>query len=193
MRRKQKMCIYSGIAAMILVTGFSRHVYGQGESKPSVVIDGVGVTLGMPEQVVMARLGRDHRLEKVRDDSGALGDMWGVESKQGPPWTQYGLVSFSEGKLTWARVSWADPTDRGALEFARAVLGALSTVANDFGTPCTLSVRKAVAPSAETNFANLLCGSKTVGISLVTSHDGRSTSSASVTEEVGAAGIPLRE
>lgn len=172
--------------AAVLITCLPISVYGQ--SKPSVVIDGVGITLGEPEQVVLAKLGKDHRVQKVEGLGGEGVEAWGVLSKRDLPLKYFGDLFFVQGKLAQARVSWASPTDRGALEFARAVLGALSTAANELGAPCTVSVRKAEVPGATHNFANIHCGTKTVGISLATSYDGKFASGASVSEEVGSLG-----
>lgn len=176
----------SALLSALLILSFADSTLAQGERNPEIIIDGVSVSLGMPEQTVLSKLGSEHRVEKVSGDVRA--DMWLVMSKQGPPSVSYGSVSFEDGKLSQASVDWANSADRGALGFARAVLGALSSAAGQFGTTCTVTVRRAQTPGSDYNFASVKCGRRTVGISLLMSLDGKIVSSALVSEEIDSVG-----
>jgi hypothetical protein len=177
---------------MLLTIGFSGPIYAQAESKPSVIIDNVSVTLGAPEEDVLGALSKDHQVTSGGDVapagySGPRGNEWTVSSRNGPPWKIYGEVLFAKGKVVYAGASTTDSNDKAAIEFARGLILALSTMVNQSGPLCTVKVLNLEGPKLENKSADIQCGSRHVSIGVGISHDSSISSGASVGEDIGPA------
>lgn len=171
------------LLAALLIIGYPGPIYGENDNEASVVIDGVRVTLGMPEGDVLAKLRKEHQMQRTTSVEGKTTGSWVVVSRESH---DRGLVSFEQGKLVQAGATWASVKDQAVVDFARAVIGVLSTVAAQPSASCAVSVDTIELQRIEGRSATLNCGPKSVIISVEVGRDGKAATAASVREHVGA-------
>jgi hypothetical protein len=156
-------------------------VHGQRHANPQsdafITMGGVKLSLGMPQDTVIAHLVEQFTLRK-QSGSGAEG-VWMVFPKTVPPYDAVASLSFKNGKLTAVLKYWGPADQQKGVEFARALYAVLAELTKDNGT-CVVSngVSNDVNFEAKAIFIN--CGTKYVRID-ITRSEGPSES-AEITE-----------
>ena len=121
------------------------------------------VALGQSKETVLTAIRRTGtRLLQLKGD---LSDAWSVGDGPGG-----GLIQFSEGILTSVSRAWTPSDESNGFEVARAVVGALTSLAGSGTEPCFLSPGGGTAPGSSSWVIRIECpGGRSASVAAVDS------------------------
>lgn len=138
----------------------------------SIAVGTVVLTAGMPQEKALAALTNTYTLKPaVTGGSGPVDSLLVYDGK-----TLLANVAFRSGRLMSVFRYW-DPSDqqKGA-DLARKVYGAVGSLVKDGYTTCTLDVGSSEGPQAEVRTAFIMCGPRSLELSVVRSEKGSESS-----------------
>ena len=143
------------------------------------------LTIGMPREQAEAELSRHYKLRPFPSESTPDGkEGFIVFEKEAPPWTSVGFVTFENGKLKSAQKDWSPDNQQHPVEFTRGFYGAVSSMLGGAtGKVCFVHTRQQQTPTAEARSVSILCGSKSVDVSVLRVKD--TPEAASLSESLG--------
>lgn len=121
---------------------------------------GVDLQRGLSRDDVIKRLGHDYKLVRV----GTIGDTWVVESAKTPT-VSYGNIVFDKGVLTSASKN-LTPDGEDAFAFTSLFHDTLAQFAKEGKRTCNIETNEFESATATTRSVTLLCGSKSLTMSL---------------------------
>lgn len=148
------------LAAVLLIVVYTDAQRPHSTNGPTIYV-GTELRLGMPRDVVVARIAEHYRIVKLE---GGGGDTWMVQEKSDSPVpTSIGSLGFTNGKLTYAARDWTQG-DEDSYSFAQALMGAMQQMEEDGQHSCSFDAPRSRSPKAEINYLRFYCGSKRIEI-----------------------------
>jgi hypothetical protein len=142
--------------------------------RETIWLGDVELGLGMPRDVVVAKLAESYQLNKTEADS-----FW-VVSKDGPPHTVVGNVGFKNGKLSAVLKYWGPEDQQKGLEFANSLYAAIASLSKNAQESCSVNVGETNEPQVERKSAFITCGQRYIRMDIV--HNKKGGDSAGITE-----------
>jgi hypothetical protein len=180
----KKHAISRALAVLLLVGMFTistaatgndkaivRHTEIQPSSTPgSLMLSGVTIAKGDPQEGVMRQLSRLYTLQKLRSAEGEE-DSWLISDKAEPD-NYVGVVSFDAGKVR--RVArfrkWTQADD--SVELAQRLCDLLEKLTSERGTQASIKARENESGGVSVRGVEMVFGDKRVSFNIVSRGDG---------------------
>jgi hypothetical protein len=163
-RPRQAVSKTALIAALALCLGHAQ-ANGQGYQE-SVSLGSTELTLGMPQNAVIAALAAHFRLDQ--QSSG----IWIVSTKRGPPFDTIGSLSFVDNRLATIRKYWGPENQQRGFEFASRLYWALKGLTANGREDCAVELSDNEGPAYNIKSISITCGGRAVEISTTHSEKG---------------------
>jgi hypothetical protein len=135
-------------------------------SGDSVSIGDVVLRPGMPQSVVLEKLGKDFDIERLDNGDHPFWSGWAIWTKDERK-NDVGRVDFENGRLVQATKTWANLyDDNRAIELAQAVLGVIANFEQEGATACTIRTDRRMHPGVELNVASVTCGKRELAVTI---------------------------
>lgn len=167
---KRKAVKAAGIVGLVLIS-FLAGARAE-RRRESISLGEVNLSPGMPEDVVLSKLGDSYGLEKRKNNYNLAS--WVVRSKDAGKQI-VGRVTFSKGKLVLVSKTWANSDDSGAVAIGRAILGVVANIKSEGSTTCTLSPSQEQEPGTNLQSVLIECGPRELEIGVDRSVSGSIT------------------
>jgi hypothetical protein len=174
-----------GVAVTLLVLGVSAQTVNQRES----ISVGISLTLGITEDAAVKQLTEAGYHVRKLDLNGRLKErgftsMWVVDDRGDSKYTtSLGVIFFTSGRLVSAMRELLPQDNSTDVEFGRQLYFAMRDLEAEGDVHCTIHTENSEVPDYAMKSANLICGKKTITISLQTSKGSNET--VQLNEEMG--------
>jgi hypothetical protein len=142
--------------------------HGPGQTQDDITLGSVRLTLGMPQDAVLAMLGKSFNLQKLGESPGF--SSWivdeGVSTDRLHPPKYIGNVAFRQEKLTSVMKNWAPGDQQKPVEFATGLYDVVTSLTNEGGTMCSIETTRKKDGGYDSKAIFVTCGTKTIRIDL---------------------------
>ena len=162
------------VAILALSLGF---VEARGQAvQDSIFLGNVKLSLGMPQETVIAALGRSYQVANGGEDQSSFL----VTPKNVPPFMVIGNVAFTDGKLTSIMKYWSPEDQKKGVEFATSLYGVIDGFVREGRRTCHIDIGQVQDPGYDARAMFIVCGKKQIRIDI--SRSGQFGESATITE-----------
>lgn len=157
--------------------------HSRGQTTPDDISLGtVRLTLGMPQNGVLATLGKSYDVEKINE--GPQFSSWLVNARTGteeltPP-KNIGSVAFRQDKLTTVMKNWAPENQQKGVEFASSLYDVLTSFTNEGRSNCSIETERKKDPGYDSKAMFVTCGAKYIRIDILNGPHGETVTMSEV-------------
>jgi hypothetical protein len=173
------LCFVSVFVCVQVLGQSNRNTPRQG----TIVLGSTELSIGMPRDGAISLLAQSYKLTKQENS-----DSWVVLAKQNEgsqeTYDAVGSVSFKHDKLDAVYKKWGPQDGQKGVDFARAIYGAIASLASRGKTDCRISVGENQQPTGEIRSAFITCGDEYIQVDTIRSVEYGDSSD--VTEVLGA-------
>ena len=132
------------------------------QQQERVYVGTVPVEIGMPKETVISKLAeRGYHLSKVEGK-----EQWAVQEKneQTNLWDVRGMLTFTNGRLTWASRSWVSTFDPGSANLVRNFYFLAKSLEDSGKTACTIETNSTETPEFDSKGVKIRCARRTASL-----------------------------
>jgi len=172
------MALFTRVCVVLVA---SATIWGQSKGavppaqKASVVIGTAELSLGMPRDAVLARLGADYKLINLHDDPSLGSESYMIGTGENPV-IVIGEVQFRDKRLQSVSRNWEPENKNDAIPFLKSLYAAADSIHREEDTKglgfvtCLVHPESTQTPDVELQKIDFYCGPKLLSVQIITAN-----------------------